>query len=206
MQTIYVLLIEFKGEFELIYYQCRTERLHFIHQSIHALIHYAREILCLGPPICCSQWTMERAIGYYVLQIRQPSNPYANLAQRMARHSQLNAMRAKFPEIHSHTSANNYQIPQFRQDLGEGYTLLRPAEPSSTLAQPCESDAIQTYITTTQPVAWQGFNFHDGWEAPVHCWGRVQLPNGQVACTLQKEVDRPNATHSRNIKVSQAFL
>ncbi|KAG1724425.1 hypothetical protein EDB19DRAFT_1578101, partial [Suillus lakei] len=58
--------------------------LHLIHQSIHTLVHYAHEILHLGPTISHgSQWTMERAIGCYVLQIRQPPNPYANLAQHI---------------------------------------------------------------------------------------------------------------------------
>ncbi|KAG0701874.1 hypothetical protein DFH29DRAFT_875607 [Suillus ampliporus] len=51
-----------------------------------------------------------------------------------------------------------------------------------------------------QPVAWQGFDFHDGLEAPVHCWGRVQLPHEQVTHTLWKEVDHPNAWCTCNIK------
>jgi hypothetical protein len=52
---IYILLIEFEREFELLYYQRRMERLPFIRLSIHALIHYVRGILRVGPPICCSQ-------------------------------------------------------------------------------------------------------------------------------------------------------
>jgi hypothetical protein len=56
-------LVEFVHEFELLYYQRRTDRLHFVRQSIHALTHLALEVVRLGPLICSSQWTMERTIG-----------------------------------------------------------------------------------------------------------------------------------------------
>lgn len=52
-------LVEFAHEFELLYYQRRTDCLHFVRQSIHALTHLASEVVHLGPLICSSQWTME---------------------------------------------------------------------------------------------------------------------------------------------------
>jgi hypothetical protein len=73
------LVLEFIEEFEELYYQRKVERLHFTRQSIHALVHYGQEVFAKGPLICASQWTMERTIGNLVAEIRQPSNPYANL-------------------------------------------------------------------------------------------------------------------------------
>ena len=34
-------LIEFANDFEMLYYQCKTQCLHFVRQSIHALTHLA---------------------------------------------------------------------------------------------------------------------------------------------------------------------
>ncbi|KAG6807256.1 hypothetical protein H0H92_008224, partial [Tricholoma furcatifolium] len=79
--------------FEHLYYQRQTQRIHFVRQSIHAIWHLAYEVTRLGPPICCSQWTMERTIGNLVRELRQPSNPYANLAQRSLLRCQINALK-----------------------------------------------------------------------------------------------------------------
>jgi hypothetical protein len=38
-------LLEFAVEFEVLYYQRRPERLHFVRQSIHALTHLGPEVL-----------------------------------------------------------------------------------------------------------------------------------------------------------------
>ncbi len=72
------LLKSFVEEYETLYYQRKVGRLHFCRQSIHALLHLAPEVTRIGPPICSSQWTMERTIGNLGEEIRQPSNPYAN--------------------------------------------------------------------------------------------------------------------------------
>ena len=56
-------LLEFAVEFEVLYYQHWPERLHFVHQSIHALTHLGPEAFWIGPAACLSQWTMERTIG-----------------------------------------------------------------------------------------------------------------------------------------------
>lgn len=76
------LLIEFSEEFEELYYRRNPERLHFIRQSIHALCHIAAHTIRTGPYAIKSQWLMKRTISVLGGQIRQPSNPYANLAQR----------------------------------------------------------------------------------------------------------------------------
>ena len=62
----------FAYEFELLYYQWREDWIHFCWQSIHTLLHLAPEVTRIGPPICSSQWTMERTIGNLCEEIRQP--------------------------------------------------------------------------------------------------------------------------------------
>ena len=51
-------------------------------QSIHALLHLVPEAICVGPLGLVAQWAMEHTIGHLGQEIKQPSNPYANLAQR----------------------------------------------------------------------------------------------------------------------------
>jgi hypothetical protein len=41
LKSAHLALLEFVNEFELLYYQRRPERIHFVHQSIHALTHLA---------------------------------------------------------------------------------------------------------------------------------------------------------------------
>ncbi|KAG1838385.1 hypothetical protein DFJ58DRAFT_718750 [Suillus subalutaceus] len=63
---------------------------------------------CKGPPICYAQWTMERTIGNLGQEIRQPSQPYANLSQQGVR-------RYEPPK----------GLPEGAVDVGDGYVLLR---------------------------------------------------------------------------------
>jgi len=54
-------LLQFVYEFELLYYQRRSERLHFVRQSIHALTHLGPEVVRVGPLIISSWWVMLQA-------------------------------------------------------------------------------------------------------------------------------------------------
>jgi hypothetical protein len=74
------LVLDFTEEFEAIYYGRMVTRLHFCRQSIHGLSHLALDAICLGPGAYSSQWTLEHTIGNLGEEIKQPSNPYANLA------------------------------------------------------------------------------------------------------------------------------
>ncbi|EKM49947.1 uncharacterized protein PHACADRAFT_50360, partial [Phanerochaete carnosa HHB-10118-sp] len=56
------LLIEFIEEYERLYYRREGARLHFVRQSIHAMIHTSSETFCIDPYGIASQWPMERAI------------------------------------------------------------------------------------------------------------------------------------------------
>jgi len=55
-------LIEWVMEFEVLYYQQKTARLHFVHQCVHSLVHLVPKTLRIGPPSLSAQWTMERVI------------------------------------------------------------------------------------------------------------------------------------------------
>ncbi len=126
--TAHDLLVSFAHRFELLYYQRRTDRLHFVRQSIHALLHLAPEVFRIGPPICSSQWTMERTIGNLGQEIRQPSNPFANLSQRGLLRCQVNALTAMLPGPLAAGTTNpdrGWQLPRGAIDLGNGYVLLR---------------------------------------------------------------------------------
>jgi hypothetical protein len=92
------MFLEFHDEFETLYCQCKAERLHFTHPSLHTLLHIAPEASQAGPLPYYTQWTMERTIGNLREEIRQPSNPYANLSQCGIRRSQVNALKAIMPD------------------------------------------------------------------------------------------------------------
>jgi hypothetical protein len=75
-------LLDFADEFEEIYYQSRINHLHFVRPWVHSITHIAPETVNKGPPICSSQWTMERTIGNLTQEIRlHNASVYANLSQ-----------------------------------------------------------------------------------------------------------------------------
>jgi hypothetical protein len=74
-------LLTFAQEFEMIYCKRLPTRIHFVCLCMHSLVHLLHEVLWIGPPICSSQWTLERTIGNLGWEIKQDSNPFANLSQ-----------------------------------------------------------------------------------------------------------------------------
>ncbi|KAF9470601.1 hypothetical protein BDN70DRAFT_939565 [Pholiota conissans] len=186
------LLQSFAYEYEMIYYQRRVDRLHFCRQSIHALLHLAAETTRIGPPICSSQWTMERTIGNLGEEIRQPSNPYANLSQRGLLRCQVNALNAMIPDLQPEPSG----VPRGGIDLGGGFALLRAQDRYDRAMRPCEAQALANYLWNL-----------DGTLVESHCpkiarWARLRLPNGQVARSRWKESRKPlkKVRMSRNVK------
>lgn len=93
----HILLCSYVQEFEELYYQQKVSRLLFIRPCLHQLTHLTFEVTRVGPAICSSQWTMERTIGNLGEEIRQPSNPYANLSHRGILRAQVNALKAMVP-------------------------------------------------------------------------------------------------------------
>ena len=185
----------FAHEFELLYYQRREDRLHFCRQSVHALLHLASEVTRIGPPICSSQWTMERTIGNLGEEIKQPSNPFANLSQRGILRCQTNAFMAMFPSFRSSES----NIPRGALDLGGGYVLLRAQDRYSRLMRDAEAAAFKMYIQHHHSLT----HFGNEWPPKIVRWARLRLPNGQIVRSRWKEALKPinKIRISRNVKV-----
>jgi hypothetical protein len=174
-------LNEFCDEFELLYYKRRINRLHFIRPALHTLRHLAPEVQCVGPLACSSQWTLERTIGNLGEEIRQPSNPFANLSQRGIRRCQVNALQAMFPFLDPVVST----LPRGAIDLGDGYVLLRAMERNPHPVRECEIGAFRTYMRS------EGEMVPDNWHPVITRWARLRLPNGLIARSAWKEKLKP---------------
>jgi len=73
-------LVLFAQEFEMIYCQRLATCIHFIRPCLHSLVHLPQEVICVGPPICSSQWTLEHTIGNLTKEIKLHSNTWSNLS------------------------------------------------------------------------------------------------------------------------------
>lgn len=193
------LLQSFAHEFEILYYQRREDRLHFCRQSLHALLHLAPEVTRIGPPICSSQWTMERTIGNLGEEIRQPSNPYANLSQRGLLRCQVNALISMVPDLKPCKDS----LPRGASDLGGGYVLLRARDRYQRTMKANEAVALKKYLQNRHFLA-----LGEGWAPKITRWARLRLPNGQVARSKWKEALKPNnkIRTARNVKVCFGYL
>ncbi|KAI0317099.1 hypothetical protein OF83DRAFT_1059256, partial [Amylostereum chailletii] len=187
------LLLEFAREFELLYYQRKESRLHFCRQSIHPVAHMAPESGRVGPLGLVGQWVMERTIGDLGQEVKQPSNPYANLSQRGLQCAQVNALKSVMPDLEADEDA----LPRGSVDLGDKYVLLRPMDTVSHEVPYTEADFINAY--------WVGAGGHGapGGITHVRKWGRVRLANRQNVRSAWKEKERPleNIRMSRIIKI-----
>src|SRR5712672_2495659 len=81
IRKAYLALTSFAQEFELLYCQWKETQIHFVRPCLHSLVHLPTEVVRFGPPLCSSQWTLERTIGNLGEEIKQHSNPFANLSQ-----------------------------------------------------------------------------------------------------------------------------
>ncbi len=178
-------LTQFVEEFEHLYYQRRVDRLHFCRPCLHTLLHTAPECTRAGPGAYVNQFPMERAIGDLGKDIRQPSNIFGNLCQIAVRRSQINALQSIYPELDPKLSST---LPQHSHGCGNNLALLRPR------------DRYTIKLAGQQlTVFYAKFNI-----SRVHRWGRLMLPNGQVARSVFSEKGRRiNTRNSRNVKVCQ---
>ena len=121
-------------------------------------------------------------------EIRQPSNPFANLCQLALRRSQLNALITICPELMNDKPCP----PKTSEDAGNGYIFLRPRDRYSIQLDGMAKDIIRERFGITR----------------LQRWGRIQLPNGQVARSLFSENRRKslNQRVSRNVKVNKAHF
>ena len=187
------LLLQWCLEFEIIYVERKPERLHFVRQCVHSVTHLAKETYRLGPLSLTSQWTMERAIGYFGSLLRQPSKPYQHLAAQARRVAHINAMVSMWPELGQQESN-----PLGSMDFGDGYLLLGPKDSDAHYMSPMEHTAFESFCSN-----------HPGTEnvdrEAVYRWGRLKIPTDQTARSRWKEVERCSnmARTDRNAKVRE---
>lgn len=163
-------------DFEKLYYQRNPDRLHFLRQSLHVLVHIAPETKRMGPGCLYSQWTMERTIGNLGQEIRQHATPYANLEEIALRRAQVNAMKAMWPDLEKEKGP-----PRGYYDAGKGYLMLPAVDRTARVVATTETQAIQRRLVQL------GENFADDAVPMIRRWARLLLPNGQVARCLWKE-------------------
>ncbi len=99
VRDAHLALSSFAQEFEIVYCQRQATRIHFVRPCIHLLLHLPREVVRLGPPVCSSQWTLERTIGNLGEEIKQHSNPFANLSQHGIRRARVNTLKAMILDL-----------------------------------------------------------------------------------------------------------
>jgi hypothetical protein len=201
LRSAHRLVLDFTEEFEALYYGRMVTRLHFCRQSIHGLSHLALDAIRLGPGAYSSQWTLERTIGNLGQEIKQPSNPYANLANCGLRRSQLSALHAILPDLEPDTPG----LPRGAVDLGNGYVLLRARDETGVVLEGEQANAVRMFIALHSE---HGGSPSD-WQPRYVRWARLRLPNRQVARCAWKETARMSSAErvrrARNVKVRKCF-
>ncbi|KAI0312223.1 hypothetical protein OF83DRAFT_1067547 [Amylostereum chailletii] len=186
-------LVTFSEDFEVLYYQRRADRLHFCRPSIHQTPHLAPESTRCGPLGLSSQWPMERTIRNLGQEVKQPSNPYANLSQRGLLRGQVNALKGMMPGIEPEPST----IPRGAIELDDEYILLRAKDTCARDVRPSEAECIRQYVRA------EGGECEDTYVPQVTRWARLRLPNGQTARSAWKEKIKPlsRVRMARNVKI-----
>ncbi|VDB94253.1 unnamed protein product [Peniophora sp. CBMAI 1063] len=190
--------------FENEYYQGRSDRIHFVRQSIHILLHFASELIRVGPGAYTSQWPLERTIGNLGEEVRQHSTFFENLCERALWRDHKNAIKIKFnldadkkfrprhdpapvpgqaaPNAHPATS-----LPHGAVDCGEGYVLLRARDETpfefTGKAGEAVTDFMEQIDATDVP---DGYEYRPSYRR----FARLRLPNGQIARSEWKEGTR----------------
>ena len=173
-------LLSFAQEFELLYCQCLPTRIHFVWPCIHSLMHLPREVVRIGPPICSSQWTLECTIGNLGEEIKQHSNPFANLLQHGIRRARINALKAMMPNLDIDGSTEE-DLPQGCKDVGQGYLLLRAREEEARPLRDCEAKALRDFLDIPA----------DTTEIRVRRWAKLHILTGQNCYSAWKELEKP---------------
>lgn len=157
------------------------------------------EIIRTGPAAYISQWPLERTIGDLGQQVKQPSNPYANLSQRIVLQAQTNVLRSLLPDL-DYKITDRYAIPHGGVDLGDHYALLRAADNIARPIHPGESHALSQYLAERDVHV-------NGPITKVVRWARLRLPNREIVRTRWKEILRPQdkIRRARYVNVSDSL-
>lgn len=194
------LISDFIYNYELSYMQRQTSRMHFAPQCLHSLSHTPTQTTCIGPLISTSQFPMERIIGDLGSEIKQPSLPFENLAQRALRRAQNNVLTAMFPDL---DPVRPSQAP--KHELGDGYTLLHPRQPGPRSVEDHEDVLIMRYIEEIVGTELARRVWVEEMECCVQKWARCRLPNGQICRSAWKEIANNMTRLARNVKVCQSL-
>ena len=141
-------LLLFAQEFEMLYCQCLPTRIHFVRPCIHSLVHLPREVIRISPLVCSSQWTLECTIGNLEEEMKQHSNPFANLSQRGIRRARINTLKAMIPDLDVDGTAEKH-LPPGSKDVGDGYLLLHAREEEAHPLRECETKALCDFLNIT---------------------------------------------------------
>ena len=168
-------LREFVIQFEELYYQRKIDRIHFVRQCLHSLTHLASETFRCGPLSGCAQWCMENAVGSFGREVRSHSNPFTNIANRGVLRAQINALKAKIPDLEPEPT-----LPRGAFPFGDGHALLRATDLTRRPVSDREAEAIRASRipdNSNQPPG----------SISICRWARLLLPNGQVSRCAWKE-------------------
>ncbi|KAF8078225.1 hypothetical protein FPV67DRAFT_1557598 [Lyophyllum atratum] len=181
LQEAHWYLQEFHEEFEVLYCQRRTDRIHMMRPCVHALLHLTLTVW-LGPIPLYSAWTMEHVIGDLGGEIQQP---YQNLSEH----------GASFPAL---DREHQESLPQGSLDIGDGYVLLRAKDKYARSIHGDEGRVIKEYLVVEE--AKLGNHPPANWSGPrVARWARLRLSTGQVARSAWKE----NSKSLENLRRAQ---
>ena len=117
-------LTSFAQEYEVIYCQQLSTQIHFVWPYVHPMVYLPHQVLHLSPPVCSLQWTLKWTIGNLREEIKQPSNPFANLSQHGIRHAWVNALKVMIPDLTPDRMDLN-SLSHGARDLKDGFVLLR---------------------------------------------------------------------------------
>jgi hypothetical protein len=165
-------LISFAQGFEIIYCQRLPTCIHFVRPCVHSLLHLPHEVVCLGPLVCSSQWTLEHMIGNLGKEIKQHSNLFANLSQHRIRHTHVNALKAMIPYLDTEIDG---PADRGSKDVGDGFVLLCAREPDPRPLQDCKAAALCILYPSLPP------------EVSVCQWAKLCIPTGQNCYSTWKE-------------------
>ena len=196
------LLTDFVRDFEVLYVERKVSRLHFVPQCMHALIHIPSATFRIGPLGCSSQFPMERTIGDLGAEIKQPSNPFTNLAERALHQAQVNALQAMCPDLAPEPSLVSLNI--LSHNLHDGFILHHPCQDRPRPIRFCKAEAIQLYIEGIIGHADARENWSE--DSCVRRWGCICLPNRQIVHTAWKEIAHNVSRMNCNVKVSHSGI
>ena len=135
-----------------------------------------------------SQWTMERVIGYLGSLLRQPSNPFRNLAAQTMWVATTNTLVTIWPDLKKPKAT-----PRGSKDLGDHYRLLGPKDTTLYCLHPSKRTEFINFFGFPQDVH----------ELSIYQWGCLKLPTHQIARSQWKEMEWcfDMARTDRNVKV-----